>query len=1021
LTIIVVGLRSVAVPVHIPGPDRLPAGPLRDLVEALHELYRDAGMPGVRVISNDIKDRQDLRDTVSYQAFSDMLHGTGLPRWDKVEAVVRVLAARSVSRRDPDAEVRRFHTLWLRVSDLPPPEPAAPDAPGDPVPRPTGAVDPPSGVHDRPTEIVERPADVTPRQLASDPVPEPSRIVRNLHVPRVYGNLPVRNDEFTGRDLILDELRRHLESGAGFPVVLHGLGGTGKTQIAVEYVYTRGMADCEIVWWVSADDPNTARTALAVLGERLELPATNDLQQTVRAVIAELERGREPWLLVFDNAELSDDLLALLPAVGGRVLLTSRDPGWTSVGTAIEVPAFDRGESIQFLLRRGRDISGADADLLAQRLGDLPLALEQVAAAQSATRMPVAEYLQLFEEHMQELLAAGRPRHYTVNLVAFVRIAVGRLRAESPTAAQLFELFAFLGTEPVGVTLLFSGQDAAVSAPLARALRDRIAMYRSIGDLRRYGLARFDRDSQRIEVHPLVQVALREALDQAARQRGRNNLALLLAAANPGSPDDVRMWDLHAGIAPHVVPAGLMLSPHLPARQVVVDQIRYLNRFGDYVGSRRLAELAGAAWDAEDPARRPPGIEDLRRQANFELAEDLRALGAYEPSRRISQESWDRLRENPDYGPDHVFTLRVASTVSAHHRVSGDYQAALSIDQDTLRRHEERLRRNPAPRPPDELQVLHAMNNLAVTMRLRGDFWGAFQIDDEVLRKRRAYLGGDDSRIQLSICNLARDHLGLGHYAQALELQQSSLPALSAQLRPRHHHLLLAHRTIAVALRKMGRYQEALDLARRNYEAYNEHFGPDHEHTLAATMSLANAVRDRAVAEGTRPAEANELAIFAVARYRRIFGEHNPVTLAAEVNHAVILRALGDRRARETDRITLAELRQAVGDEHPYTLSAAANFATDLALDGEFAVAREQSERTLQASERVRGEDHPDTLACAVNLALDIKQNGEPRLAQELLDNTMGSLRRALGPTHPSTVNAARGSRAECDIEPPPT
>lgn len=967
-------------PVTIPGSDRLPAGPLRDLVAALHELYREAGKPGVRVISSEIRKRQDLRDTVSHETVSAMLRGDGLPRWDKVECVVRVLAARSVNRREPDAEVRRFHGLWLRASDVPPPDPG---------------------------QAIARPADFV---VPAD-VPEPPDTVRNTQLPRISGNLPVRNRDFTGRDLILDEVRRRHVSGSTFPVVLLGLGGTGKTQVAVEYLYRYAIADREVVWWVPAEEPMVARASLAALGERLGLPGNRDLQQTVRAVIGELERGRLPWLLVLDNAELSDDLLSLLPAVGGQVLLTSRDPAWANVGTAIDVPAFDRAESIQFLRRRGRDISGSEADRLAERLGDLPLALEQVAAAQSATGMPVGEYLQLFEEHMLELLAAGQPRHYPATVVAFVRIAVNRLRSESPTAAHLLELFAHLGAEPVSVTLLRSGQDGPVSAPLARALRDPIQMGRTIRDLRRYGLAKVDQETQRIEVHRLVQLALREALDQTARERGQANLGFLLAAANPGTPDDVRTWSLHAEISPHVLPAGLVDADYLPARRVVVDQIRYLNRTGDYAGSRRLAELAVAAWSGEDSSHE---AQELTMLATFELAEDLRALGSYEQSRAISVEAWDRLRRSTEYGPDHAFTLRVASTVSAHHRVNGNYRAALEVDRDTLARHQAAL-------PPDDPQTLRIMNNLAVNMRLMGDFWGAFQIDEEVLAKRRQQFGESDSRTLLSVCNLARDHLGLGHYQQALELQQGSLPAFRAQVGARHQHILLGARTVAVALRKTGRFAEALHLARENHQAYHEHFGPDHEHTLAATMSLANASYALAVSEGNPPTEARELATLAVARYRRIFGEWNPVTLAAEVNHAIILRALSDRKAREMDRMTRDELRQTLGDDHPYTLCAAANFATDLSSDREFVTARELLERTLAASERVRGTDHPDTLACAVNLALDTKLTGEPGIAQRLLDNTIGKLRRVLGPSHPATLNAARGTRAECDIEPPPT
>ncbi|GAA0464114.1 hypothetical protein Ade02nite_31000 [Paractinoplanes deccanensis] len=956
-------------PVTIPGQDRLPSGPLRDLVTALHELYGDAGKPGVRVISSDIRKRPSLRDTVSHETISAMLRGDGLPRWDKVEGVVRVLAARSVTPRDEDGEVRRFHALWLRVSDAPQPATRAADF-------------------------------VTPLETVDEPA-------RAVQLPRISGGIPERNRSFTGRDLILDEMRRRLNSGATFPIVLHGLGGTGKTQVAVEYLYRHAMADREAIWWVPAEDPMVARASLAALGERLGLPATGELQQTVRAVISELERGRVPWLLVLDNAELSDDLLSLLPAVGGQVLLTSRDPGWASVGTAIEVPPFDRAESIQFLRRRGRDISGADAEVLAERLGDLPLALEQVAAAQSATGMPVTEYLQLFDEHLQELLAAGQPRHYPATVVALVRIAVDRLRAVSPTAAQMIELFAHLGAEPVSVTLLRSGQDAPVTAPLKRTLGNPIEMGRAIQALRRYGIAKVDQETQRLEVHRLVQLALREALDETARERGRANLAYLLAAANPGSPDDVRTWSLHAEIAPHVLPAGLIDSPYPPARRLVVDQARYLSRTGDYAGSRRLAELAVARWGEE-------GADEFGMLATFQLVDALRAIGDYERSGELAIATWGRLREHDAYGEDHPLTLHMASSVSLHHRIRGDYRRALEVDGDTLARCQATLE-------PGDPQLLRSMNNLAVNMRLLGDFWGAFQLDEEVLAKRRDVFGESDNRTRQSALNLARDRLDLGEYDEALRILEESLPPLRAQVGPRHQYVLIGARTTAIALRKTGRFAEALRLARENVEAYHQHFGPDHEHTLAATITLANACHAAAVAEGKPPVEAREHATLAAARYRRVFGGRNPVTLAAEVDHAIILRALGDRKAREMDRLTLAELRQTVGEDHPYTLCAAANFANDLALDGEFGSARDLLERTLAASERVRGKDHPDSLACAVNLAVDLRMMGESTVAQQLLDRTIGNLRRVLGPGHPATLAAARGTRAECDIEPPPT
>jgi hypothetical protein len=134
------------------------------------------------------------------------------------------------------------------------------------------------------------------------------------------------------------------------------------------------------------------------------------------------------------------------------------------------------------------------------------------------------------------------------------------------------------------------------------------------------------------------------------------------------------------------------------------------------------------------------------------------------------------------------------------------------------------------------------------------------------------------------------------------------------------------------------------------------------------------------------------------------------------VNLAIILRALGDRRAAETGRITLDELRQVLGDDHPYTLSAAKNHAVDLAFARDVSSARELLERTLTTSRSVLGKDHPDTLAIAMNLAL-YTLGAETGGEQSQFDATLGQLRQTLGPDHPAAVAAARGVPAELDVE----
>jgi hypothetical protein len=106
------GWSGIVSGVQLPGHDELRPGPLRTLTEALHELYRAAGEPGLRTIANAVADDDRFRDSVSHQKVRELLQGIGAPRWSKLEPVVRVLAERSTPVRDPGEEAKRFKHLW---------------------------------------------------------------------------------------------------------------------------------------------------------------------------------------------------------------------------------------------------------------------------------------------------------------------------------------------------------------------------------------------------------------------------------------------------------------------------------------------------------------------------------------------------------------------------------------------------------------------------------------------------------------------------------------------------------------------------------------------------------------------------------------------------------------------------------------------------------------------------------------------------------------------------------------------
>jgi transcriptional regulator with XRE-family HTH domain len=181
-------------------------------------------------------------------------------------------------------------------------------------------------------------------------------------VPQIW-NAPSRNADFTGRDDILRRLHDDL-TGDGTAVVLaravYGLGGVGKTQIALEYAH-RFKSDYDLIWWIDAEQPQEISLALADLASRLGLQISNSAEATA-AVLEQLRRnihGR--WLLIFDNAEDPEELTPFLPTGSGHIIITSRNHAWTRNAEPLELDVFTQAESVAHLTRHVPGLSPTDA------------------------------------------------------------------------------------------------------------------------------------------------------------------------------------------------------------------------------------------------------------------------------------------------------------------------------------------------------------------------------------------------------------------------------------------------------------------------------------------------------------------------------------------------------------------------------------------------------------------------------------------------------------------------------------
>jgi tetratricopeptide (TPR) repeat protein len=839
----------------------------------------------------------------------------------------------------------------------------------------------------------------------------------------IWGAVPIRNRNFSGRVALLDRLGdalRTTSKASVLPQTLHGMGGVGKTQLVIEYVY-RHMNEYDIVWWIAAEQPSSVLSSLAQLAERLGLTTTEDRQQTARTVLDALAGTELSWLLVYDNADDPALLDQYVPSTGGHVILTTRNQEWATLGQPIEVDVFERHESIELLQRRSTDDGGAarihtaEADELAEKLGDLPLALEQAVAWYLATAMPIKEYIELLDSHMKDLLSEGKPANYPVTVAAFVTLAVEQLRVTAPAAAQMFELFAYLGGEPVPVSLLRRGKDASITEPLRSMLGSTIPTNRTVRDLNRFGLAKVDA-LQRVQVHRLVQRVLRDSLPTDLASQTLRNTQQLLATADPGDPDEnpeVSREDM----GPHLDPADMINAADVEARLVVLNHARYLYTTGDYENSLRLAERAARAWARDTSHQRLGADGELTLRAQAQIANAHRALGKSREAEAIARETFERFKTNPTMGPRHEYTLITGNQVAADLRIAGRYREALEFDQESVALHRDVF-------GADDNYTLRARVNLAVDYRMIGDFAEAYRVDTEVA-DRWEDVSASDPRALAAYMNLARSCYGLGAYRVGLDLMDRWRHALQLTLGAGNSHVLLAGRTHAILLRKLGRLEEALEVIRENQERMQKRFGPNHEFAVAATASYANVLRDVGELE-----EATQVINEALDRYRTHFGPLHPLTLVAQVNEAVLLRARGQlAAARAIDESCYRELSDVLAADHPYTICAGVGLATDHARAGEHQEALALSTSMYELSKQTSGGghsardggEHPYVLMRGVNLSIDMRATGDRDGADALLAESVEGLRQVLSPEHPEVIAIEHGARTEGDIEPPPT
>lgn len=624
----------------------------------------------------------------------------------------------------------------------------------------------------------------------TSPAPFPARL------PEIF-EAPSRNRHFTGRQDLLERVRSELVGGGPVAVTaMHGMGGVGKSQLAIEYAH-RYAASYSLVWWVDAEEATLVGEQLAALAASLSLPATGQVTTDAAAVAGWLRRNGG-WLLLFDNAENPAALAPWLSDGPGHTLVTSRHHSWTQLATAIEIDVLSRTESVELLTRRVPGISPTDADAIANVMGDLPLGLEQAAAYLGTTRQSPAKYLQHFRDRRTSMLARGEDVAYGGTIDTAWSLALDHLPSSDPAAVQLLEICAQLGPDPIPLAL-FLDHPELLDPPLrdvveADDLDDTIAAALS------YSLAR--RDGDTIQLHRLVAAAIRAHQMPDHTEAAAVTARSLLVAHSPDEPaENPETWPRWTELLPHLLntPAFDLEKETLvrdeAAIYLLLNAAWALNRRGDAKAAFALSSTVHSAVQAT--------LDDgnlLTLDATFYFALDLWALGNFERARQLHEVALEGFRRR--HGDDHPNTLAAANGLGLALSSMGHFERARQLHEDALARRRLRL-------GDDHRETLASAHNLASTLSSLGESEQARRLTEETLARRRRVVGDDHPDTLMTAGNLAAILKRSGELERARSIMEDTLARRRRVLGDEHPDTVTSASNLAALLRQMGEVEEA--------------------------------------------------------------------------------------------------------------------------------------------------------------------------------------------------------------------
>ena len=648
------------------------------------------------------------------------------------------------------------------------------------------------------------------------------KIQDDEHQPLSIDNFVVpleRNPRFTGRKQFLETIKERIFDQVpkkyNHRIALYGMGGIGKTQTALEYVYTN-RASYERIYWITAVDQASLLSGYQKIAIKAGLKSLLNLKpvEIAEGVLSWL-RQKQSWLLVIDNLDDINVAAGFLPENGEHqhTLITTRNPNSTGIpAEGLEVPLLDPEDSVD-LLSTLSNISlttnspqSTQASQIVQELGYLPLGIEQAAAYVREVAGDFATFLVDYDKNRKDVhqwIPQGN-RSYPHSIATTWSMSFNIVRNNHPQAAELFQLLSFLNPDGILIDFLQAGVEA-LRDNLRQLVSNRIDMSKALIELEKFSLLKWNRFTKTLLVHRLMQAAVKDEISDSDSMTLRNTIIELCDQSFP------QIWTNENRALCRVYVNQIMrplldleVIPTQKAARIMHRVSLFLRADGKDSDSERLSlqatEISSKILGSEHP-------DTLTIIDN--LAGSYRAQGRWEDAARLREEVLEKTRRI--MGDDHPDTLTTMGNLADTYRAQGRTGEAATLHEEVLEKRRQIL-------GDDHPDTLTSMNNLAETYRAQGRTGEAATLHEEVLEKRRQILGDDHPDTLKTKDNLAGSYRAQGRWEDAARIREEVLEKRRRILGDEHPSTLTTMNNLAETYRAQGMTEEAATLARGGAE-----------------------------------------------------------------------------------------------------------------------------------------------------------------------------------------------------------